>query len=157
VGIVLFYITNIAKPAMNNSSSSSDFLLWGSKAGIATFVLQDLIEFAATPQQFRYAINEMLPPPPIYPVDEIRAMHDKDPMGISPKKADFLVIGTCPNGDPIAVDISQEPGSVWYLSHEQIFDKAPRSVAVKVAANIPSFHQALSAEKSFPRDYWDAV
>lgn len=136
--------------------SDQDFISWGSKAGIPQFILESLIEFAATPEQMQKTVDEIRPPPPIYPIDEIRAMNEGDPMGISPEKAGFLIIGTCGNGDPIAVDIGEQPGSVWYLSHEQMHENDLRSVAVKVATDIPSFDQAFAKDESFPLDYWEA-
>lgn len=139
-----------------NDSSVNEFLSWGSKAGIPVTILQDLIVFAAKPEILRRTIDEMLPPPPIFPVNEIRAMQEKDPMGINPGKSRFLIIGSCPNGDPIAVDIGQDAGSVWYLSHEQMFDREIRSAAVKVAASIVEFCRRLAENDSFPLDFWDA-
>ena len=138
------------------SSSNEDFVSWGTKAGMPEAVLRDLTEFAATTDEMRAAIDEMLPGPPIYPINDIQGMHEGDFMGIAPSKAGFLVIGTCPNGDPIAVDIGEEPGTVWYLSHEQMHGRDLRSVAVKVANSIPSFIHGLTEDESFPFDYWEA-
>ena len=139
------------------NTSDKDFVSWGTKAGIPADVLQSLIKFACTPEELQTSIDKMLPAPPIFPIGEIRMLHEKDLMGIKPGKASFLVIGNCPNGDPIAADIGQEPGSVWYISHEQMFGTDLRSVAVKVANSIPAFYQALAEDESFPLGYWDAA
>ena len=139
--------------------SDEKFVSWGVSSGMPVAVLRDLAKFAATRKEMRRSIDEMLPPPPIYPVSDIQEMHEDDPMGIEPGRAGFLIVGTCPNGDPIAVDIRDEPGTVWYLSHEQMFGKDAeglRSVAVKVASGIPAFWQRRAEDKSFPLNYWDA-
>jgi hypothetical protein len=68
----------------------------------------------------------------------------------------FLVIGSCPNGDPVAVNFRDPQLPVFYISHEQMHSQPLSEVIRKVSDSIDEYHKALSDEESsIPLDYWD--
>ncbi len=83
----------------------------------------------------------------------------KDCLGLprDPIDEGFLVIGSCPNGDPVVVSFRDPQLPVFYVSHEQMHSKPLSEVIRKVADSIHAFDEALSDEDSgIPLDYWDA-
>ena len=69
----------------------------------------------------------------------------------------FLIIGSCPNGDPVAVSLGDPQLPVFYISHEQMHSNRLSKVIRKVSASIDEYDEALSDEDSgIPLDYWDA-
>lgn len=69
----------------------------------------------------------------------------------------FLVIGSCPNGDPVAVSFRNPQLPVFYISHEEMHSKPLSEVIRKVSNSIEDYDEALSDENSkIPLDYWDA-
>ncbi len=79
-------------------------------------------------------------------------------MGIEKQlvQAGFLVIGSCPNGDPVVVSFRDSSLPVFYLSHEELHDKSFTDVTRKISDSIAAYDKALSTENSgIPLDYWD--
>jgi hypothetical protein len=73
-----------------------------------------------------------------------------------PIEEGFLVIGSCPNGDLVAVSFRDERLPVFYISHEQMHSEPLSNVIRKVSDSIDDYDEALSNEKSgIPLDYWD--
>ncbi len=136
--------------------TEEDFTVWARQHGLASELIQQLITYAATPERMQAAIDAMEPGPPIYTLKGIRKSHEEDDIGISPAKSGFLVVGGCPNGDPIAVDIADDPGSVWYLDHETLYDTPLRSIAVRVAGSLHELIDGICDDDDFPIDYYDA-
>lgn len=136
--------------------TQKDFLDWGLKIGIDKNIINSIIEFTATPEEIKEIIEKMLLPPPIYPLEDIQSMQEEDEMGISPMESGFLILGTCANGDPIAVDVKKDLGTVWYISHGEMYEGDLKSVSIQVAEDIPTFIQKLNENESFPMDYWEA-
>ena len=69
-------------------------------------------------------------------------------------QAGFLIVGSCPNGDPVVVSF-REPGlPVFYLSHEGLHHKPLAEVIRKVSDSIEAYDNALSTENSgVPLDF----
>ena len=81
-------------------------------------------------------------------------------MGIEEKlhRDGFLVVGSCPNGDPVLVGFRDPKLPVYYLSHEELHCKPLQQIMRKVSDSIATYDKALSNEKSaIPLDYWDAT
>jgi hypothetical protein len=69
----------------------------------------------------------------------------------------FLVIGSCPNGDPVLVRFREPELPVFYLSHEQFHDKPLAEVIRKISDSIAAYDKALSTKHSgVPLDYGGA-
>jgi hypothetical protein len=69
----------------------------------------------------------------------------------------FLVIGCCPNGDPVIVGFREPQVPVYYLSHEELHGKPLAQVMRKVSDSIAAYDKALSTKHSgIPLDYWGA-
>ena len=78
-------------------------------------------------------------------------------MGIEKQlvQAGFLVIGSCPNGDPVVVSFRDSKLPVFYLSHEEIYEKPFTEVMRKISNSLAAYDKALSTENSgIPLDYW---
>jgi hypothetical protein len=95
------------------------------------------------------------PPPPVYSLDNIVEMTDKDPYRIAALANGFIVVGGCPNGDLIAVDVANEPGSIWYICHETMTDGPLREMSVRVAKDLAEMLEGM-AEGNFPFDFFQA-
>jgi hypothetical protein len=67
----------------------------------------------------------------------------------------FVVIGSCPNGDPVLVSFQDSTLPVFYLSHEELHDKPFTDVMRKISDSIAAYDKALSTKNSgIPLDYW---
>lgn len=133
------------------------FRRWALRQGLSESCVEQLIVVAASPEEMKAAYDAIMPPPPIYPLRSIRAEHESDPMDVAPAKYGFLIVGTCPNGDPIAVDLRDDVGSVWYLAHELMHEAPPlRSIAIRVADDVYDFVDGLAHRDGFPIDYFQA-
>src|SRR5689334_6814337 len=132
------------------------FSAWARKQGLGPYNIEELIAFAATPEQMKAAYEAIEPAPPIYTLQGIRELHDGDKMGVSPGANGFLIVGGCPNGDPIALDLRDDVGSVWYLSHEEMHDTPLRTIAIRVADNIYGLFNGIGNDDDFPIDYYAA-
>jgi len=78
-------------------------------------------------------------------------------MGIAKQlvEAGFLVIGSCPNGDPVLVSFRDSKLPVFYLSHEELHGRPFTDVMRKISDSIAAYDKALSIENSgIPLDYW---
>jgi len=78
-------------------------------------------------------------------------------MGIEKQliQAGFLIVGSCPNGDPVVVGFQESSLPVFYLSHEELYNKPFTEVMRKVSDSIAAYDKALSTENSrIPLDYW---
>lgn len=132
-----------------------EFLVWTTSRGVDRVASSLLLDYAATPEEMQEAQDAIETPPPIYSFDAIVHLTDKDPYGIAPLANGFVLIGGCPNGDPIALDVASKPGSVWYISHEMISDAPLREVSICVAEDLEIMFERM-AEGKFPWDYFDA-
>ena len=70
---------------------------------------------------------------------------------IAARENGFVLIGGCPNGDPIAIDVADEPGTVWYICHETMHGRPVREVSVRVADGVAGLF-----ESECPFDYFEA-
>jgi hypothetical protein len=73
-------------------------------------------------------------------------------------KSGVLAIGTCVNGDPIALDLRKTVGAIGYISHDSVWedDEIPiRKCFVVVALSLAEFACAVR-DGSMAIDYYDA-
>jgi len=131
------------------------FATWASSRGVPDGTTEQLLRYAASPEEMREAFEAVLPAPPVYTLDDIVGMTDKDPYGISPLANGFIVVGGGPSGDPIAIDVADEPGSVWYICHEMMHDRPVRQVSIRVAKDLTEMLAGIAGGE-FPYDYFEA-
>jgi hypothetical protein len=132
-----------------------EFTAWAAERGVPHITAVAILRCAATPEEMQEAGDAMAPAPPVYTLSDIVGMTDDDPYGISARANGFVVIGGCPNGDPIAVDVADDPGTVWYICHEVMHSKPLREVSVRVAENLTEMLEGM-AKDNFPFDYFEA-
>jgi hypothetical protein len=128
-----------------------EFTDWAAERGVPAATTEALIRYAATPDEMRAACDAMDPAPPVYTLADIVEMTDADPYGIAAREHGFVLIGGCPNGDPIAIDVADQPGTVWYICHETMHDSPVREVSVRVAADVAGLFAS-----DCPFDYFEA-
>jgi hypothetical protein len=131
----------------------AQFRSWASEARIPQSIVEQIVRHAPRNEDFKDPGEEMVPQ--IYPLEGVLFYQSREQIDIDALADGFMVIGTCPNGDPIVIDLRDEPGSIWYLSHEEMFGKPLRTVCKKVAADIKEFVSKCGNE-TFPIDYWAA-
>ncbi len=136
--------------------TDKEFGTWAAKHGVSLDTIELLTICAATPERMRAADEAIEPPPPIYTLQNIAEMTESDDYGFRPIEHGLMLIGGCPNGDPIAIDIADDMGSVWYLDHTSMHNSPPRSVAVRVANDVASLINGMAYEDGFPIDHFDA-
>jgi hypothetical protein len=135
--------------------TAREFATWASTRGIPDRTIEELLQYAASPEEMEEACDAMEPAPPIYTLDDIVEMTDKDPYGVFARANGLIVVGGCPNGDPIAIDLADEPGSVWYICHETMSARPVREVSIRVASDLTEMQNGM-ARGGFPYDYFDA-
>ena len=137
-------------------TNQNDFAKWATGNGLDDRAIEQLLDYAATPEQMKAAYEAMEPAPPIYTLNGIRKLHDGNEMGISPAHDGFMIVGGCPNGDPIALDIADDVGSVWYLGHETMHKTPLREIAVRVADDLDQLIDGICNDDDFPIDFYQA-
>ena len=74
-----------------------------------------------------------------------------------PGNTRWVLIGSCPNGDGIALDTLREPGAVYFINHETVeSDIADDERTAKVAESLPDYRRACVDDRDFPFDYYEA-
>lgn len=136
--------------------TDQEFDSWAAEHGASSEIIELLTLCAATPEEMEDAYEAIEPPPPIYALEDIKEMSESSDYGFCPLEHRFLVIGGCPNGDPIAVDIGDDMGSAWYIDHESMYNSPPRSIAVRVADDVEQLLNGIAYEDGFPIDYFAA-
>jgi hypothetical protein len=74
-----------------------------------------------------------------------------------PGNTRFVLIGSCPNGDAVALDTTVESGAVYFVNHETVHvAMADDECTVKVADSLSDYLQACVDDPDFPFDYYEA-
>ncbi len=69
----------------------------------------------------------------------------------------LLIIGTCPNGDPVAVDVREQLGAAGYIGHETMWQATNvRKVFAVLAPSLGGLAVALDQD-ALPLDYYEAT
>jgi hypothetical protein len=135
--------------------TSRKFVSWASSRSVPDSTTEELLRYAASPEEMKEASDAMEPAPPVYTLDDIVEMTDKDPFGINPRRNGFIIVGGCPNGDPIAIDVAKEPGSVWFICHETMSAGPVREASIRVAKDLTEMLEGM-ASGEVPCDYFEA-
>jgi hypothetical protein len=134
-------------------NTNEQFTAWASQQGIPTGVIETLVGSAPK--------KENLDPEVPYHfshLEDIMGMNGEDGIPVPAIPNGFLMIGCCCNGDPVAVDFQKDVGSIYYLSHEEMFgNKNLRGVSVRVAKDVHELLRRLGDDPDFPLDYWAAA
>ncbi len=136
--------------------TTNEFAAWAAERGLRPDAIDQLARVAASPEEMQAAFDSVELPPPIYSLRDIQGMTDDFGYGISPTEHGFIFVGACPNGDPIALDVEDEPGSVWYVCMVEMQDTPLREIAIRVADNVESLLRQMTEEDGFPIDYYSA-
>jgi len=131
--------------------TDSDFLVWAMEKGIDADAVSVILECSATPLDSKTVRTDCL-----YPPDDIYYLYETNGFGVSPQDAGFIFVGYCANGDPIAVDVEEDKGSIWYIGYEVMHSKPLRQIAIRVADNLRSAYASIVADRDFPVDYYFA-
>jgi hypothetical protein len=132
--------------------TDSDFLDWATAKGMDADAVAVILKCAATPLKSKTVRTDC-----IYPPEDICDLYDTNGFGVSPQDAGFIFVGYCANGDPIAMDVAADPGSVWYVDHEVMHSKPLREVAVRVADNLRNAYASIVTDRDFAVDYYSAI
>lgn len=69
----------------------------------------------------------------------------------------LLIVGGCPNGDPVAVDVREQLGAAGYIGHESMWDAGNlREMFIVLAPGLGALAAGLE-EGSMPLDYYEAI
>ena len=126
----------------------TEFANWALSLGIDGKTLSLLVTL---PNRFpdRELIQRFIPS-----LTEIRELNDEEPLGTAAIQDGFITIGSCPDGDPIAIDLKTNPGAVHFISHEELDGN---SVITKmVARDLQSFVRMMDHE-IIAYDFHEAV
>jgi len=73
-----------------------------------------------------------------------------------PLRDGLLIVGACPNGDPVAVDVKEHIGAAGYIGHESMWQReSVRSVFLALVPALGKLAEGLD-EKRLPYDYYEA-
>ncbi|XZE36335.1 hypothetical protein SH501x_001897 [Pirellulaceae bacterium SH501] len=129
-----------------------DFFNWGRNQGFPEDAIAEINRISAISIKKKTVRTDC-----IYSPESIVDLWETDGLRIDPVRHEFVIVGGCANGDPIALSIrSHEIGSVWYIDHEQMYDTDLRNVGVKVADSITAFYKTLCEDSKFPYDFHSA-
>ena len=82
---------------------------------------------------------------------------DPDSWFYFPRNTRFVLVGSCPNGDGIALDTVTKPGAMFFIDHERLHDTIPDSErSVCVADTLEQYVQRSLDDPKFPSDYHEA-
>jgi hypothetical protein len=119
----------------------SEFEVWLETRGIPSESIATLNEHAEAESLFETPTRIM----------------DPDIWFYFPGNTRFVLIGSCPNGDAIALDTKEQPGAVYFINHEHVHDSVPdQERTIKVADSLPHYLQACVDDPDFPFDYEEA-
>lgn len=69
----------------------------------------------------------------------------------------LLIVGGCPNGDPVAVDVRDQIGEAGYIDHESMWQATSVREVFKVLAPGLGALAAGLAAGTMPLDYYEAI
>ena len=131
-------------PAWRIDLNKAEFLAWANNTTLDSDLAQQIANHAPEKEEY---VN-------LYSLQGISKMYESNAYNLPPpSKLGFLLIGSCMNGDQIVANVSNDVGSVFYLSCGSMH-KEPRKFA-KVADSLDEFMQ-LADEDREPSDYYDA-
>lgn len=140
--------------------SREDFVSWALSIGASQRTVDLILRYEPTKENYPDYddwLNAVCGP--MKNLDYIRSTTLGDIPDVYPLKAGFMFVGSCGNGDPIAIDLTDDVDSVWYLDLPNMYRGKLRSVAIRVADDLEVLmkkYEALWEGESlegFPLDY----
>jgi hypothetical protein len=126
------------------SVNAEQFLKWAESSKLRSEVAEQLARHAPETEEYNN----------LYSLGGISQCFSKPPYSIRPTSdTGFMVIGSCSGGDQIVLNISDDYGAVYYLSHETIH--SPPYKLAKVTSTLDEFMQLANAYED-PIDYYAA-
>jgi hypothetical protein len=91
----------------------------------------------------------------IYSAADIESVNSKGGIPVALKHR-LMIVGSCPNGDPVVVDLQDKPGAAGYLCHETMWSSEDiRAEYIQLAPSLSGLIMGL-ANKAMPMDYFEA-
>ena len=95
--------------------SRDEFVAWANECGVSKKTVDVILRYHASEENYpdEYERTMMM----IGPVKDFDTIYNQTLFNltkVSPLEAGFLIVGSCGNGDPVAVDIRNDVDSVWY-------------------------------------------
>ena len=128
--------------------NETEFRNWATKHSVSNKIVKSLMESAAL------AIEDTLVGRAMLDYAGIAEITDEVIIDSCPFDAGFVVFGDCPNGDPIAIDVQNNVGTIHYLSHEET--DGCEFPSFQVAESMGNFLKQYANEK-MPIDYHEAL
>ena len=119
--------------------------IWLNKRGVTKETILDLLQHIPDEMQ-DMAIDDFCDAETIMKPDEWFYWPNQDR---------FVLVGQCPNGDGVAIDTKNKPGTIWYVAHELLEIESNNEIIIEVADS-PSDYVSKRDDDDFPWDYWDA-
>jgi hypothetical protein len=91
----------------------------------------------------------------IHSGDDIRSVNNEGGVPVALQHG-LLIVGSCPNGDPVVIDVRDEPGAAGYLCHETMWSTEDiRGEYVRLAPSLARLVGGIIKE-TMPLDYFEA-
>lgn len=132
---------------------------WAKSHDIPKEILDIVLYFQPSRSVYIDSFKNMEPAPPLsYIGNIIRDNSETFFPAVKPIDQQMIVIGSCPNGDFVVIDLKEDIGSVRYISHEELYDTEDlRSISVIVSDSLPEFIDLYVEGDNFPYDYHEAL
>ena len=128
--------------------NESEFLVWATSRSLQQAEVESLKLSAS------HAEEDTLTGRVVLDYASIAEYTDDEIIDACPFDSGFVVFGDCPNGDPVAIDVKQNVGTVHYLSHEE--SDGCSFPSIRVANSMEQFLTDLGNDK-VPTDYHEAL
>lgn len=126
----------------------SEFLVWANNHDLRPQEVESL------QQATGHADDDTLVGRVVLGYDAIAEYTDEKMVDACPFDFGFVVFGECPNGDPVAIDVRNNVGTIHYLSHE--LSDGSSIPSIRVANTMQQFLMNLEIDK-MPTDYHEAL
>jgi hypothetical protein len=146
------FLEVLASAGFDHTPASPAFLSWLAEGKAPREVVDLLAAGLPARQKRRRRLGDRYD---VFTGDEILKESREEPRYL---RAGLLVIGSCLNGDPVALDLRKRVGAVGYVSHDTVWGdegaRARRYFAV-VAPSLAEFAR-LAVDRRLPVDYFAA-
>ncbi len=131
--------------------TEDEFKTWSSANGIPDTAVSTILQVAKIPLKKKTVRTDC-----IFAPKDIIELYETDGYRVNPQLSGFVFIGCTPNGDPIAIDVADDCGSVWFVDHENMHANDLRRCAVRIADDVVSAYHSISTDRTFPIDFYSA-
>lgn len=126
--------------------NDDEFATWAATVGIPSRAVTMIEHVAKIPLEAKTVRTDFLFSP-----EDIQDLFERNGYNVNPQQAGFIVIGSCPNGDPIAIDVAEDFGSIWYLDHEHMHGNSLRACAIQIAEDLPAAYARICSDNPSQR------